>query len=67
MSPPRQGVGICCTEHLAQAGITASVGSRGGSYDNAAAEVVNCLYKAELIYARPAWPSGTEGELAIMN
>ncbi|MFI6428610.1 integrase core domain-containing protein [Promicromonospora sp. NPDC050880] len=55
------------TEHLAQAGITASVGSRGDSYDNALAETVNGLYKAELIHARPAWPSVTEVEHATMN
>lgn len=49
-----QYVSIRYTEHLAEAGITASVGSRGDSYDNALAETVNGLYKAELIKARPA-------------
>lgn len=44
-----------------------TVGSRGDSYDNALAETVNGLYKAELIHARPAWPSVTEVEFATMN
>lgn len=62
-----QYVSIRYTEHLAVAGIKASVGSRGDSYDNALAETVNGLYKAELIHARPAWPSVTEVEFATMN
>jgi transposase InsO family protein len=62
-----QYVSIRYTEHLAQAGIAASVGSRGDSYDNALAETINGLYKAELIHARPAWPSVTEVEYATMN
>ncbi|WP_409339817.1 integrase core domain-containing protein, partial [Kocuria carniphila] len=33
----------------------------------AMAETVNALHKAELIYARPAWPSVTEVEFATMN
>lgn len=35
--------------------------------DNALAEAVNGLYKAELIHARPAWPSVTEVEFQTMN
>ncbi|GAA1491643.1 transposase InsO family protein [Brachybacterium sacelli] len=62
-----QYVSVRYTEHLAEAGIAASVGSRGDSYDNALAETVNGLYKAELIHARPAWPSVTEVEFATMN
>ena len=62
-----QYVSVRYTEHLAEAGITASVGSRGDSYDNALAETVNGLYKAELIHARPAWPSATNVEFATMN
>lgn len=62
-----QYVSIRYTEHLAEAGIKASVGSRGDSYDNALAETVNGLYKTELIYARPAWPTVTEVEFATMN
>jgi len=37
------------TERLEQAGIAASVGSAGSSYDNALAESINGLYKTELI------------------
>lgn len=61
-----QGVSIRDTEHLA-AGLAASVGAAGDAYDNALAETVNGLYKAELIYARPAWPSATEVEFQTMN
>lgn len=62
-----QYVSIRYTEHLAKAGINASVGSAGDAYDNALAETVNGLYKTELIYARPAWPSVTEVEFQTMN
>src|SRR5690625_5074292 len=55
------------TEHLIDAGITTSVGSAGDAYDNSLAETVNGLYKSELIYARPAWPSVTEVEFQTMN
>lgn len=43
------------TERLAEAGAVSSVGSKGDSYDNALAETVNGLYKAELIYRRGPW------------
>ncbi|WGH90586.1 IS3 family transposase [Auritidibacter ignavus] len=62
-----QYVSIRYTEHLAKAGLTASVGTAGDAYDNALAETVNGLYKTELIYARPAWPSATEVEFETMN
>lgn len=38
----------------------ASVGSKGDSYDNALAEAVNSLYKAELIRNRGPW-TGIDG------
>src|SRR5699024_9634831 len=57
-----QYVSIRYTEQLARAGLAASVGTAGDAYDNALAETVNGLYKTELIYARPAWPSATEVE-----
>jgi len=41
-----------------------SVGSRGDSYDNALAETVNGLYKAELINRHGPWRSADEVELA---
>ena len=41
-----------------------SVGSRGDSYDNALAEAVNGLYKAEVIRRRGPWRSLEQVELA---
>ena len=43
------------TERLAQAGIEPSVGSVGDSYDNALAESINGLQKAEVIHRRGPW------------
>ena len=45
-----QYVSIRYTERLAEAGIEPSVGSVGDSYDNALAETINGLYKAEVIH-----------------
>lgn len=39
----------------------------GDSYDNALAETVNGLHKAELIHPHRAWPSLEAVELATMN
>jgi putative transposase len=50
-----QYVSIRYSERLAEAGIEPSVGSRGDSYDNALAETINGLYKAELIHRRAPW------------
>jgi putative transposase len=55
------------TERLAEAGIATSVGSRGDSYDNALAETVNGLYKAELIYRRGPWRGREDLELATLE
>ncbi|WP_188973974.1 integrase core domain-containing protein, partial [Neoroseomonas lacus] len=52
-----QYVSIHYTERLAQAGIEPSVGSVGDSYDNALAESINGLYKAEVIHRRGPWRS----------
>lgn len=54
------------TERLLDAGIEPSVGSVGDSYDNALAETVNGLYKAELIHRRNSWKSIEEVELATL-
>ncbi len=43
------------TERLALAGIEPSVGSVGDSYDNALAETINGLYKAEVIHRLGPW------------
>lgn len=47
-----QYVSICCSERLSEAGIKPFVGSKGGSFDNALAETVNGLFKAEVIHRR---------------
>ena len=52
-----QHVSIRYTERLAEAGIEPSVGSVGDSHDNALAEPINGLYKAEVIHRRGAWRS----------
>lgn len=52
-----QYVSITYTQRLAEAGIEPSVGSVGDSYDNALAETINGLYKAEAIHRRPPWRS----------
>lgn len=45
-----QYVSIRYTQRLAEAGLVASFGRVGDSYDNALAETINGLYKTELIY-----------------
>jgi putative transposase len=60
---PGQYLSIRYTDRLAEAGAVRSVGSRGDSYDNALAESVNGLYKAEVIHRR-AWHSLEQVELA---
>ena len=62
-----QYVSIRYTERLAEAGIEPSVGSKGDSYDNALAETINGLYKAELIHRRGPWKTREAVELATLN
>ena len=62
-----QYVSIIYTERLAQSGIEPSVGSRGDSYDNALAETINRLYKAELIYRRAPWKTREAVELVTLE
>jgi transposase InsO family protein len=50
-----QYLSIRYTERLAEAGVDASVGSVGDSYDNALAETINGLYKTEIIRRRGPW------------
>jgi transposase InsO family protein len=70
-----QYVSIRYSERLAEAGVEPSVGSKGDSYDNALAETINGLYKAELIHRRgpgrprrrwnwPRW-NGCPGSITI--
>lgn len=61
-----QYTSIRYTERLAQAGIESSVGSVGDSYDNALAETINGLYKAEVIHRR-RWPTRAAVELATLE
>ena len=62
-----QYVAIRYSERLVEAGIQPSVGSRGDSYDNALAETINGLYKAELIYRGAPWKNREAVELATLN
>ena len=62
-----QYVSIRYSERLAEAGIEPSVGSKGDSYDNALAETINGLYKAELIHRRATWKTKEAVELATLE
>jgi len=62
-----QYVSIKYTERLAEAGIEPSVGSVGDSYDNALAETINGLYKAELIHRQGPWKSFEAVEFATLK
>ncbi|QDH26010.1 hypothetical protein D5366_10955 [Neokomagataea tanensis] len=55
------------TQRLAEAGLVASVGSVGDSYDNALAETINGLYKTELIYRQGPWKGKRDVELATLK
>jgi transposase InsO family protein len=62
-----QYVSIRYSERLAEAGIEPSVGSTGDSYDNALAETINGLYKAEIIHQRGPWKTREAVELATLE
>ena len=62
-----QYVSIKYTGRLAQAGLEPSVGSVGDAYDNALAETINGLYKAELIHRRGPWRSFEAVEFATLE
>jgi transposase InsO family protein len=62
-----QYVSIKYTERLADAGIEPSAGSVGDSYDNALAETINGLYKAEVIHRRGPWRSFEAVEFATLE
>jgi len=62
-----QYVSIKYTERLAEAGLVPSVGSVGDSYDNALAETINGLYKAEVIWQRSPWRSFEAVEYATLE
>lgn len=62
-----QYVSMRYTQRLADAGIEPSVGSVGDSYDNALAETINGLYKAEVIHRRGPWKTREAVELATLE
>ena len=62
-----QYLAICYTERLDAAGAVRSVGSKGDSYDNAAAESLIGLYKTELIRCRGPWKGLDDVELATLE
>ena len=62
-----QYLSIKYTERLVEAGLEPSVGSVGDSYDNALAETINGLYKAEVIHRRGPWRSFESVEFATLE
>ena len=62
-----QYLSIRYSERLAEVGIEASVGSVGDSYDNALAETIIGLYKAEMIYGRGPWRTHDAVEYATLE
>jgi transposase InsO family protein len=62
-----QYVSIKYTERLAEAGLVPPVGSVGDSYDNALAETINGLYKAEVIWRKGPWRSFEAVEYATLE
>jgi putative transposase len=61
-----QDLAVRYPQRLADEGAVAWVGSRGDSYDNALAETVNGLYKAELIGRHGPWRTADQVELATL-
>ena len=55
------------TQRLAEADLVPSVGSVGDSYDNALAETINGLYKAEVIWRQRSWPNASAVEMATLS
>jgi transposase InsO family protein len=62
-----QYLSIRYSERLAEVGIEASVGSVGDAYDNAMAETINGLFKAEVIWRRGPWRNREAVELATLE
>lgn len=62
-----QYVCIRYSERLAEAGLEPSVGSVGDSYDNALAETINGLYKAEVVHRRTSWQRCEDVEWATLQ
>ena len=64
---PGQYTSIRYAERLAGEKAVRSVGSKGDSYDNAAAEALNSLYKRELIDPKKDWQGVDDVMLATMD
>lgn len=62
-----QYLAIRYTDRLLDAGIESSVGSRGDAYDNALAETINGLFKAEVIYHLGPWKGLEDVEFATLE
>jgi putative transposase len=62
-----QYTSILYSERLDAAGIKPSVGSVADSYDNALAETINGLYKAEVIWALGPWKHGERVEFETLK
>ena len=62
-----QYVSIRYSERLGEAGINPSEGNTGDAYDNALAETINGLYKAEVIHKRVPWKTKAAVELATLE
>lgn len=62
-----QYVSIRYSSRLVDAGVEASTGTVGDSYDNAMAETINGLYKAEVIRRRSSWRNLEEVEWATLE
>ncbi len=62
-----QYLSIKYSERLTDAGVEPSVGSTGDSYDNALAETVNGLFKAEVIHRRGPWRNIEAVEFATLE
>ena len=62
-----QYLSIRYSESLTEAKIEPSVGSKGDSYDNALAETINGLYKAEVIHRRSSWKTIENVEMATLE
>jgi putative transposase len=62
-----QYTAIRYSDRLHDAGISASIGSVGDSYDNAMAESLNGTFKAELVHLHGPWRTRVELETAIIN
>jgi putative transposase len=64
---PKQYTSVRYTSRLTEAGLNASIGTVGDSYDNALAETTNGLYKAECVYWEGPWQGADDLELATLS